>query len=353
MVTQAELCTSKTRLASGKVGGNVSEANTATSENNYKTTILSKDVTLNRNKYIGGSDIAAILNMSRYKTPLKLWAEKTGKLPTPDLSNVEAVEMGTKLEQFVADMFTEKTGKAVRKSPVVYQHKEYPYMVAHIDRLVTGTDELLECKTCSVFKKDEWENDDIPQEYILQVMWYLGITGRKIGHIAVLIGGQSFKYKQIEFDEELFNTMVEAAKEFWQHVQNNTPVPVVAEDDETLKDLYSDHSEVMIELFPNDEKSAEATMNFEDVVANLQELKMHKENIEKDIKAEETKIKDIIKDNLGIKTPKYIVTWKAQSSTRLDTKALKSDEPEIAKKYETVTSYRIMRITKNKECEVA
>ncbi len=318
-----------------------------------QTTISHNDVVTNRHEYIGGSDIAAILNMSRYKTPLKLWAEKTKKIQMPDISNIEAVEMGTKLEQFVADMFTERTGKIVRRAAKVYQHPDYPYMVAHIDRLVTGTDELLECKTCSVFKKDEWIGEEIPQEYILQLMWYLGITGRKIGYIAVLIGGQSFKYKQIEFDKEMFDSMVEAAKEFWQHVKEDTPPAVVAEDDETLKELYSNNSEVMIELFPEDEKSTEATMNLEDAIAHIQELKMHKSNIEDEIKEEETKLKNIIKDNLGIKTPKYVVTWKSQEKTNLNTKLLKEEKPEIYEKYKQISSYRVMKITKNKETEVA
>ena len=256
-----------------------------------------KDVTLNRNEFLGGSDIAAVMGMSRWKTPLKLWAEKTGKLPLPDLSDVEAVELGTDLEEFVAKKFTQKTGKAVRRSPKYYQHPDYPYMVAHVDRLVTGTDELLECKTASFFKKDEWENDDIPQEYILQVMWYLGITGRKIGHIAVLIGGQSFKYKQIEFDSELFETMVEAAKEFWQHVKDDTPPAVMPDDDETLKDLYSEHTEVMIELYPENEETAQAVQTFEDKVAYLQEVKGHIKNLQDEQKEIETAIKDIIKDN--------------------------------------------------------
>lgn len=315
--------------------------------------LSNKDVTLNRNKVIGGSDIAAIMGLSRYKTPLKLWAEKTGKIETPDLSNVEAVKMGTKLEQFVADLFSEETGKAVRRSPKVYQHKDYPYMVAHIDRLVTGTDELLECKTASIFKKDEWENEDIPQEYILQVMWYLGITGRKVGYIAVLIGGQNFKYKKIEFDEEFFNTMVEAAKEFWTHVLSDVPPAVMADDDETLKEMYGDHSEVMIELFPTDEHFKELSENFESTIAHIQELKMHKSDIEKEIKEHETQIKDIIKDNLGIKSPKYIVTWKAQTSIGIDTTRLKAEKPEIAEEFKKVSSYRTMRIAKNKESEVA
>ncbi len=317
------------------------------------TEFSNKDVTYNRNNFIGGSDIAKIMGLSRWGTPLKLWAEKTGKLPAPDLSNVEAVEMGTRLEQFVADLFAVKTGKSVRRSPKYYQHPDYPYMIAHVDRLVTGTDELLECKTCSAYKADEWEGEEIPQEYILQVMWYLGITGRKIGHIAVLIGGQSFKYKQIEFDAELFATMVEAAKEFWGHVQEDTPPAIMPTDDETLKDLYSEHSEVMIELYPKDEETAQAAQILEDKIAYLQEIKGHIKNYQDEQKEIETTIKDIIKDNLGIKTPKYVVTWKSQTKTTIDSTLIKQYEPEIASKYSISASYRIMRIKANKEFEVA
>ena len=311
--------------------------------------MATKDVKENRHLYIGGSDIAKVMGLSRWGTPLSLWAEKTGKIPPKDLSNIEAVELGNDLEDFVANKFSQKTGKAVRRSPKVYQHPQYPYMVAHIDRLITGSDELLECKTCSFFKKDEWEGEEIPQEYILQVMWYLGITGRRIGHIAVLIGGQSFKYKQIEFDSELFDKMVEAAKDFWQHVQNDTPVDIVATDDETLKDLYSNHSEVMIDLIPTDEQTKQACEVFEERVAYLQEIKMHIKQLQDEQKEIETSVKDIIKDNLGIKTPKYIITWKNQTTTKFDTAKLRQERPETFEDYSYESSYRVMRISKNKE----
>ena len=311
--------------------------------------MATKDVKENRHLYIGGSDIAKVMGLSRWGTPLSLWAEKTGKIPPKDLSNVEAVELGNDLEDFVANKFSQKTGKAVRRSPKVYQHPQYPYMVAHIDRLITGSDELLECKTCSFFKKDEWEGEEIPQEYILQVMWYLGITGRRIGHIAVLIGGQSFKYKQIEFDSELFDKMVDAAKDFWQHVQDDIPVDIVATDDETLKDLYSNHSEVMIDLIPTDAQTKQACDVFEERVAYLQEIKMHIKQLQDEQKEIETSVKDIIKDNLGIKTPKYIITWKNQTTTKFDTVKLRQERPETFEDYSYESSYRVMRISKNKE----
>lgn len=316
-------------------------------------TISHQDVKTNRHEYIGGSDIAKIMGLSRWGTPLSLWAEKTQKVPAKDLSNIESVELGNDLEEFVAKKFTQKTGKAVRRSPKLYHHPNYPYMVAHVDRLVTGSDELLECKTCSLFKKDEWENDEIPQEYILQVMWYLGITGRRIGHIAVLIGGQSFKYKQIEFDSELFDTMVESAKEFWQHVQDNTPPAVMANDDETLKDLYADHSEIMIELYPTDEETARATQTFEERIAYLQEVKAHITSLQDEQKEIETHIKDIIKDNLGIKTPKYVVTWKSQNTTKFDTATFKKTHVDLYNQFALTSSFRVMRIKANKEMEVA
>lgn len=254
-----------------------------------------------RQKIIGGSDIAVIMNMSRWKTPLKLWLEKTGEVEPDDLSAVEAVQLGTELEEFVAQKFSQVTGKQVRKQPKMYVHKDYPFMVAHVDRLITGSDELLECKTCSAFKKDEWEADRIPQEYILQVMWYLGITGRKKGYIACLIGGQSFVQKEIEFDQQLFDVMVEKAKEFWDKVQNNEPPEIQANDGELIQMMFPKSSEEI--LMSTDEDLDEA-------IARLQELKQELKDGDAEKKLLEAKIYNNIKGNLGVQTMRYIVTRK-------------------------------------------
>ena len=290
-----------------------------------------------RMTYIGGSDIAAIMSQSRWKTPYRLWAEKTGKIEIPDLSNVESVEMGTRLEQFVADVFSEKTGKAIRKAPKTYSHPDYPYLVAHVDRLVTGTDELLECKTCSVYKLEEWENK-IPKEYVLQVVWYLGITGRKKGWIACLIGGQKFVYMQIDFDEELFNLMVEKAVKFWGMVQNKIPPLILPEDDEVLGEIYSEHTDDMMVL-----------QDLNDRVAYLQEIKMHIEDLSKEKRELETELKTVIADKAGFTTDRYKVTWKTQTANRIDTDRLKDEQPEIIKNYMQEKKFRVLRITKNKE----
>lgn len=295
-----------------------------------------------RMRYIGGSDIAAIMGQSRWKTAYRLWAEKTGKIEMPDLSNNPAVEMGTRLEQFVADLFAEKTNKTVRKQSKMYTHKDYPFMVAHVDRLITGGDELLECKTCSAYKLEEWENK-IPKEYILQVIWYLGITGRKRGWIACLIGGQKFDYKCIDFDEELYNLMVEKAVKFWEMVQKDIPPVIVPEDSETLGEVFSEHTDDLIESQELNER-----------VAYVQELKMHRDEINKEIKEIETELKSTIQDKLGIITDTYKVTWKNQKGQYIYDKEQMIQDG-VFEKYASQTTNRVLRITKNKgkekECQ--
>lgn len=298
---------------------------------------ITQDVKIDRQYYIGGSDIAAVMGKSRYKTPYRLWCEKTGRIENT-VTNLEAVELGTELEEFVAQTFAKRTDKPVRKAPKAYQHPDYPYMVAHVDRLITGSDELLECKTCSAYKLDEWQNA-IPKEYVLQVMWYLGITGRKKGWIACLIGGQKFDYKAIEFDSELFNLMVERAKEFYNMVQTDTPPLILPDDDETLAEIYPKNTEDMIEA-----------EEFNERAAYLQELKMHRDEINGEIKEIETELKARIGENMGILTDRYKITWKTQTNRKLDTDRLKEEIAEIDNFYLTQT-FRVLRISKRKDVE--
>lgn len=44
------------------------------------------------------------------------------------------------------------------------------------------------------YKDGEWENS-IPAEYMLQIQHYMAVTGYKGTYIAVLIGGNTFKWK--------------------------------------------------------------------------------------------------------------------------------------------------------------
>lgn len=285
-----------------------------------------------RRKYIGGSDIAAVMGMSRWKTPLKLWLEKTGECEPVDLSKVEAVQLGSELEEFVAQKFSKETGKQVRKQSKMYVHKDYPFIAAHVDRLIMGTDEILECKTCGSHKKDEWEGEDIPQEYVLQVIWYLGITGKKKAYIAVLIGGQAFKYKMIEFDKELFETMIDMAKNFWNCVQTKTPPALTPDDNALLSEIFAKPNEEIIE-----------NQDMEEKISKLQQVKDDISALETEQKMLEAEIKNVIGGHLGVLTQKFKVTWGKYEKTSVNTNLLKTDG--LYDKYSQKTSYRKLNIS--------
>ncbi|MBR1620263.1 YqaJ viral recombinase family protein [bacterium] len=289
-----------------------------------------------RKNFIGGSDIAAVMGMSRWKTPLTLWLEKTGEVEPKDLSDNEAVQLGKELEEFVAQQFSKKTGLKVRKRKEKYTHKKYPFMVAHVDRLIVGSDELLECKTCGSFKKDEWKDDEIPTEYILQVVWYLGITGRKKGHIAVLIGGQSFKYKEINFDQELFNIMVDMAIRFWECVQTKT-MPAITPDD----------NDIMAKVYPTPEQEFIQDQELESKIEKLVSIKADMTSLDNERKMLEAELKNIINTHAGILTDKYKLSWFKVSKSVVDTEKLRADK--LYEKYSNISESRTLRVFANKK----
>jgi putative phage-type endonuclease len=165
-----------------------------------------------RRKGIGGSDVGVVCGVSRYKSPVELFMEKTGQLPLENAS--ESAYWGQQLESLVKTEFTKRTGIEVFSVSKILRSKDYPYMLANLDGVckhpTLGTC-VFECKTSSAFRAAEWE-ESVPQEYLLQCQHYLSVTGYAGAYIAVLIGGNTFKHTFIERDEELISMLIK-----WEH----------------------------------------------------------------------------------------------------------------------------------------
>lgn len=84
-----------------------------------------------RNQGIGGSDASVVCGISRYKSPVELWMEKTDQLPVQEAG--EAAYWGTLLETLVRTEFTKRTGIDVSKPSAILQSEEYPFMLANLD----------------------------------------------------------------------------------------------------------------------------------------------------------------------------------------------------------------------------
>lgn len=70
--------------------------------------LSNQDLTRDRTKYLGGSDIGAILGFSKYRTALDVSLEKTGRVVN-QVNNLP-VRFGSFPEEFVACEYAAQTG---------------------------------------------------------------------------------------------------------------------------------------------------------------------------------------------------------------------------------------------------
>lgn len=295
-----------------------------------------------RRNYLGGSDAAAILGFSRFKSPLKVWAEKTGAVEPDDLSNKMPVILGNALEDTVAKLFSEATGKQVRRVNQTLFHPDHPFIAANIDRRVVGEDAIVECKTCNQFFAKEWASEEIPQEYILQVMHYLAVTGAKTAYLAVLIGNTEFKWKTIERDEDMVKEIIKREVHFWQNFIVPKIQPAVTRlDGETLEKMFTPVVEDEIAL---DDKAQQ-------IVELLEASKQDRKNLEAQIDRMENELKAMLQDKAQGRTRTYIIKWPEIKTMRLDTTALKKEMPDIFAKFAKTTVARRFATTKIKQKE--
>jgi putative phage-type endonuclease len=279
----------------------------------------------NRDTFLGGSDAAGVLGLSRWDTPLSVWSEKTGQFIKPEVES-EAAELGKELEDYVAKRFCRKTGKTVSRSEESFFHPQYDFLGANIDRIVYGEDAILECKTCSAWKSRDWEGDDIPQEYIIQCMHYLMVTGKVRAYIAVLIGNQDFKWKVIERNDKMLKEMLTREVSFWQEfvLTGIMPTMITRRDTDVLSGLFPVAAEGKTISLPDEANVLVDTLN-----SNKQDLK----SLEGIIEENENKLKALLGDAEIGETSLYKVCWSNMVSRRFDLKKFEADYPVLAPQY--------------------
>lgn len=142
-----------------------------------------QNVTIDREKYIGGSDIPIIMGISPFKTRFDLLLEKTG-LKDDNFQGNEYTEYGNVMESKIRDY--------VNKS-FDMEFKEGKHINGDIRCHTDGETDtcILEIKTTSQVH----ENIDDYKSYLVQLLFYMQETKRKIGYLAVYIRPENFNEK--------------------------------------------------------------------------------------------------------------------------------------------------------------
>lgn len=279
-----------------------------------------------RQKGIGGSDAAAVLGLSRWKGPVDIWLSKTQEIVQDD-GQSEAAYWGTVLEDVVAREFMKRTGLSVRRRNAILMHDEYDFILANIDREIVGQKVGLECKTASAYKKEEWSEDEIPAEYIVQCQHYMAVTGYEAWYIACLIGGNQFIYKKIERDEEFIQMMIQREVEFWQQYVVSGKMPPV--DGTNLSE------NTLQVLYPQAHEGEEIILSAkqEELLKERQELKTMQDTCKDRIDEIDNLIKAAMGKNETATGVHFCVKWGNMSRSSVDSKRLKAELPDIYREF--------------------
>lgn len=295
------------------------------------------DFLATRRQGIGGSDIAAIIGVSQFKTALDVYLSKTTDQPE---QQGEHLYWGHALENPIIDRFVRDTGANVIRQPEMRRHPDYEWAIANADALITNSDTIeaiLEIKTSSAFKSREWgadDTDEVPIEYIAQVQWYMWIYNLQEAYIAALIGGNQYRQYHITRDDELIAMLAEKAQAFWQ----NHVIPRIPPNPQDGADAQK--------LYPSDNgDTAEADSDTLTAYAELRELKAQ----EKELKAQIAAKEDLLKIKIGSYSAMQtngntLFTWKAQSSSRFDSKAFQAAHPDLYRQYTKQSETRVLRL---------
>lgn len=288
-----------------------------------------------RKQGIGSSDAGAAVGLNPYKSQLELWLEKTGRdttLPKADPHDEESpMYWGNVLEPIVAWHYSKRTTNKVRRINAVLQHPdpELPWMLANIDREVIGTEDvqILECKTAGINGARLWK-EGVPEYVVLQVMHQLAVTGKQAADVAVLLGGQTLEIHRIERDEQMIARLIELERQFWQHVETDTPPPAdgTASAESALRCLY-----------PEDNSLVADFSNHAGLTAAFIELKAVRQSIA-NMEKREAELKQMLQQAMGSASRAdfssgYVSWCKAKDSIGLDVAQLLQDKPYLQAKY--------------------
>jgi len=196
-----------------------------------------------RTNGIGGSDASAAIGMNPYKTNTDLFEEKIGRMIPEDISSKPFVVYGNKAEKPIRELFELDYPQYEVKhyDYRLLQSKEYPFMLASLDGELTdqeGRKGILEIKTTNILQsmqREKW-NDKIPQNYYIQVLHYLLVTGYDFAvlraHLKSEWGGDirtQVKDYFIERDQvkEDLDYLLQREVAFWQCVESGRKPPLL------------------------------------------------------------------------------------------------------------------------------
>ena len=273
-----------------------------------------------RNSAIWSGDSRKVANGKANEVVLT----KLGKMEIPDLSDVEAVQMGHVMEPVIARLAQNKLNIELNKIEDALTHPKEAWLRSHFDFAgkEDGKTILVECKNYNAATRNKFDAETgiIPAADMAQLVHEATVFGVDKVYLAVLFGGQEFFLCPFEITDEHKTDLIKQMAEVWARVQTGQPYPP-----ETVEQVKL--------MYPQDDGSLKtASQAVEEACRYLSLIKREKKALEEREDQFQTFIQGYMADKATLSTVEgnILATWKnAKPSKKFDAKLFQSAMPDI------------------------
>lgn len=189
-----------------------------------------------RARGIGGSDASAVIGRNPYKTNMQLFEEKIGVAQAPDISEQPYVVYGHRAEGPIRELFSldHPEMEVEHHDYRILQSVEHPFLLASLDGELTdseGRRGVLEIKTTNILQsmqREKW-SDQIPENYYIQVLHYLLVTGydfailrahlKSVWKEEIRTSVRDYRIERKEVEDDI-NYLLQEEIKFWSYVES-------------------------------------------------------------------------------------------------------------------------------------
>ena len=274
---------------------------------------------------LGASEVAAVLGLSPWQSPLSVWRTKMG---VPNEIPEDLAYFGHALEPVIARWIEDKHPEVgMIGDGFAARSVNHSWLSASPDRTATDPHEggviPVELKTSSAYSRKSWD-DGVPDYYRVQSIVQQGILGAQFGWLAVLHGGNSPELYRIPFDVTVWEQITRITGEWWEtHV-----VGGVAPDPMSTAEAVG--------LWPGD---PDVTIEGDERLHELWEayglMQAEQVEVSQQLDAVKLELQKAMQDATALTYQGVeLFTWKPRKgASRFDAAALKADMPDVHSKY--------------------
>lgn len=275
---------------------------------------------------IGGSDAAAILGYSPWKSEMDVYMDKLGLNPqstgTGDPHRQFLLNLGTELEPVIARLYEKETKERVYQPTVVpVRHPEHDFLIGTPDRLVQGRTIGVELKSESLYADEFGEpgTDQVPYNYLIQCAHYMAVMDYDQWDVALLKAGSAFLIYHIHRDIGLEMEMIDWLRDWWNlHIIRKVP-PDMDGSEGWRRYLKQKYPRDLLPVKRVDDQALSAVAFLKTIRQTIDDNELAKTHAE-------NALKDMIGEHAGITGDFGTITWrKSRDTQHTDWQAVASD----------------------------